>query len=392
MQKIVFMVLVQICLGMSLPGYAKAPADSTKLLLSDLRVQIDATAAINAMYNFDFEESARLYRELRFRYPDHPLSFFLSGLNTWWRIMPNEENESFDKQFLFYMDTTIAIAEPMLENEDTRIEAAFFLAAAYGFKGRLYANRSSWSKAASAGRASLNNVEISKEESYLSPELLFGEALYNFYSVWIPENYGFLKPIMMFFPKGDKELGLEQLKEVSRFAFYTRIEGQLFLMRILSTEYNNYMEALRIAEYLHNTYPNNPIFHRYYVRYLYSTHNYNVMEPEAKKLLQKIDSSALGYEATSGRYAAFFLGQMYEGKKEIDSAKHYYERAVAFGEENEAYETGYFLYSLLGLGRIADKQGDKVASKAYFKRIKKYASRKSPAHKAARDYLKKRKK
>ncbi len=363
--------------------------DSTKLLLSDLRIQIDATAAINAMYNFDFEESEIFYRELRFRYPNHPISYFLMGLNTWWQIMPNEENEQHDAKFLFYMDQTIAIAEPMLEHDDTRIEAAFFLAAAYGFKGRLYSNRSSWSKAASAGRSALNNIEISKEESYLSPELLFGEALYNFYSVWIPENYGFLKPIMMFFPKGDKELGLKQLKEVSNFAFYTRIEGQVFLMRILSSEYNNYSEALRIAEYLHNTYPNNSIFHRYYVRYLYSTHNYVKLKPEAKQLLAKIDSSFLGYEATSGRYAAFFLGQMHENQKELDSATYYYSRAVAFGEENEAYETGYFLYALLGLGRIADKQNDKAASKAYLKRIKKYANRKNPAHKAARAYLKK---
>jgi hypothetical protein len=382
-----FLVIVIFTL-ISFIGRANEPTDSTKLILSDLRVQIDATAAINAMYNFDFEESARLYRELRFRYPNHPLSYFLSGLNIWWRIMPNEENERYDKQFLFYMDTTIAIAEPMLEHEETRIEGAFFLAAAYGFKGRLYSNRSYWTKAASAGRDALNNVEISKEESYLSPELLFGEALYNFYSVWIPENYGFLKPIMMFFPKGDKELGLEQLKEVSSFAFYTRIEGQVFLMRILASEYQNYSEALRIAEYLHNSYPNNPIFHRYYVRYLYSVHLYNRVEPEAKLLLSRIDSGMVGYEATSGRYAAFFLGQMYEGRHELDSAKHFYNRAVKFGEENEAYETGYFLYSLLGLGRIADKEGDKAGSKVYLKQIKKYAQRKNPAHKAAREYLK----
>lgn len=381
---LIFMLISSVCFG-------KQSADSTKLLLSDLRVQIDATAAINAMYNFDFEESARLYRELRYRYKEHPLSYFLSGLNIWWRIMPNESNERYDKQFLFYMDTTISIAEPMLENEDTRIEAAFFLAAAYGFKGRLYSNRESWSKAASAGKSALNYIEISKEQSYLSPELLFGEALYNFYSVWIPENYGFLKPIMMFFPKGDKELGLKQLKEVSSFAFYTRIEGQVFLMRILSSEYSNYTEALRIAEYLHSSYPNNPIFHRYYVRYLYSTHKYDKMEPKAKLLLNRIDSAMLGYEATSGRYAAFFLGQMYEGRRAYEDAKYYYTRAVAFGEENEAYETGYFLYSLLGLGRIADLEGNKAASKVYLKRIKKYAKRKNPAHKAARAYLKKKK-
>lgn len=379
-----------IFLIVSLTSFSIERADSTKLLLEDAAVQIDATAAINAMYNFDFDESARLYRELRFRYPNHPLSFFLSGLNFWWRIMPDEENTKYDNYFLAYMDTTIAIAEPMLENEDTRIEASFFLAAAYGFKARLYSDRSSWGKAATNGRSSLEYLEISKEQSYLSPELLFGEALYNYYSIWIPENYSFLKPIMMFFPKGDKELGLKQLREVSSYAFYTRIEAQIFLMRILASDYQQYSEALRIAEYLHEIYPNNPVFHRYYVRYLYSLHRYYEMEPEAKELLHRIDSGRLGYEATSGRYAGFFLGQMYEGRKELDSAKYYYSRAVEFGEENEAFETGYYLYSLLGLGRIADKEGDRSEAKTYFKKIKGYAKRKNPAHKAAREYMKKR--
>ena len=366
--------------------------DSTKLLLEDTGVQIDATAAVNAMYNFDFDESARLYRELRFRHPKHPLSFFLSGLNLWWMIMPDEEQTTYDDRFMHYMDTTIAVAMPMLEHEDTRIEAAFFLAAAYGFKARLLSDRESWGKAASNGKKSLDYLEICKEQSYLSPELLFGEALYNYYSVWIPENYSFLKPIMLFFPKGDKELGLNQLKEVSSYAFYTRIEAQLFLMRILSSDYQKYEEALRIAEYLHQTYPDNPVFHRYYVRYLYSLHRYSKMEPEAKILLDRIDSGRFGYEATSGRYAGFFLGQMYEGRRQLDSAKYYYTRAVSFGEENEAYETGYYLYSLLGLGRIADKEGDRKEAKEYFKKIKGYAKRKSSAHKAAREYMKERKK
>ena len=45
----------------------------------------------------------------------------------------------------------------------------------------------------------LKYLEISKESQALSPELLFGDALYNYYSVWIPENYPALKIILMFF-------------------------------------------------------------------------------------------------------------------------------------------------------------------------------------------------
>ncbi len=62
--------------------------------------------------------------------------------------------------------------------------------------------------------------------------------------------------------------------------------------------------------------------------------------------------------------------------------------AIGFGEELEAYESGYYLYSLLALAKIADKEKDKTASKNYFNLLKKHAKRKHPAHKAAREYMK----
>jgi hypothetical protein len=49
-----------------------------------------------------------------------------------------------------------------------------------------------------------------------------------------------LRPFLILFDKGDKERGLEQLREVAHNAFYTRTEAQYWLMRILFTEENDY--------------------------------------------------------------------------------------------------------------------------------------------------------
>ena len=362
--------------------------DTTKLLIADMIVQIEATEALDAMYNFDFKESEKQFNWLRQKYPHHPLPYFVMGLNEWWKMMPNVNMETFDDRFHFYMDTTISISEPMLDDPETRIEGAFFLSAAYGFKGRLYSERGSWSRAASAGRKALKYLEISKEQSDLSPELLFGDALYNYFSVWIPENYPILKPILAFFPDGDIELGLEQFREVSNNAFYTRIEAQVFLMRILASDYQDYLGALRIAEYLVEHHPENPYFERYYMRYLYSLRRYRRMEPIAKSIIMKVDSGKFGYEYTSGRYAAFFLGQMYQGGRLLDQAKMYYEKAVYYGKQNGAEKTGYFLHALLNLGKIAEEGGKKKVAKQYYKDVKKYGSRKDSAYKQAKKALK----
>lgn len=145
-----------------------------------------------------------------------------------------------------------------------------------------------------------------KQSQHLSPELLFGDALYNYFSVWVPENYPALKPILWFFPKGDKKLGLQQLKEVSYNAFYTRTEAMVWLMRILNNYENDNLRAFQISEYLYQTYPDNPFFHRYYARMLYAMGKFAQAEPVCKEILARIDSGMIGYEFNTGRYAAFF--------------------------------------------------------------------------------------
>jgi tetratricopeptide (TPR) repeat protein len=366
--------------------------DTTIILLSDIKVQLECTQALNDLYNFKFSQAEAQFRDLRERYGWHPLPYFLMGLIEWWKIMPNTKDESHDATFLAYMDTTIYVAERLYDDfPANKVEASFFLAAAYGFKGRLYSDeeRKNWRKAASAGKDALDYLEESRGQHNLSPELLFGDALYNYFSVWVPENYPALKPILWFFPKGDKALGLKQLKEVSYNAFYTRTEAMVWLMRILNSYENDQFQALQISTYLNETYPDNPYFHRYYARMLYSMGRYAEAEPVCREILHRIDSGMVGYEATSGRYAAFFLGQIYESRKSLDEAKRYYQQCIHFAEQIEATESGYYLFSLIALGEISEKQGNKAEAKKYFQLVKKKASRGDEAFKDAKKRLKK---
>lgn len=370
----------------------KHKKDTTIILLSDLTVQLECAQALDDLYNFKFEKAEQQFRWLKQKYKWHPLPYFLMGLIEWWKIMPDLTNKQYDEKFLAYMDTTIFVSENLYKNHPPyKVESMFFLAAAYGFKGRLYSEeeRKNWTKAAAAGKQALNYLEKSKGYHSLSPELLFGDALYNYFSVWVPENYPSLKPVMWLFPKGDKALGLKQLKEVSYNAFYTRTEAMVWLMRIQNSYENNKQEALHLSGYLNKTYPDNPFFHRYYARSLYSSGRFTEAEPICKRILERIDSSHLGYEATSGRYASFFLGQIYESRNKLPEAKKYYLLSKMYSEQVGATESGYYLFSLISLGEIAEKQGSKTEAKYYFKEVKKRSKKKDEAYKDAKKRLKK---
>jgi TolA-binding protein len=120
---------------------------------------------------------------------------------------------------------------------------------------------------------------------------------------------------------------------------------------------------------------------------LYSMGKFSEAEPACKSILSKIDSGQVGYEGTSGRYAAFFLGQIYEARKKYDESKKYYELCIKYAEKIGATESGYYLFSMIALGEIAERQGDKAEAKRWFKDVKKRAGRKDEAFKDAKRRL-----
>jgi tetratricopeptide (TPR) repeat protein len=392
---LLYTTLILVCLGSAYgqmaEGERKEEVSGTEYLLLNKGLQFRITEAVNSLYNFDFETAEKGFAVMRYTYPEHPLPYFLMGLSQWWKMAPDTENQSYDEIFHRYMGETIKKAEILFEENPNNKEAAFFLAAAYGFEGRLYSERKSWTKAAFAGRNALKYLELSRGEEELNAELLLGDALFNYFSVWIPNNYPLLRPVMVLFPKGDKDLGIRQLEEVSDNAFYARVEAQYFLFRLYASEERKPYEALRITSYLHQKYPNNPYFHRFYARQLYAVGRGAEAKDTSLEILRKIDEKQTGYEANSGRYASFFAAQYYERINQLAEAKKYYQKAIDYGEESESEESGYHLYSLMHLGEISMKEGENKKAKVYFNQVKKLAKRKHPAHKEARNFLKKNK-
>jgi hypothetical protein len=343
------------------------------MLLMDMNVQMECTEAVNDMYNFKFDKAEKQFQILKLKYPEHPLPYFLMGLSTWWQMMPNLNLKTHDDSFLAFMDSSITKAEKMYKNENNKIEAAFFLSAAHGFKAEFYGERESYARASFSGKHSLNYLLEYKENNDLSPEFLYGIALYNYYEVWIKEEYSLLKPILLFFPNGDKKLGLQQLEEVSKDAFYTRTEAQYQLVKIYSSTDENKDElALPIARYLFETYPDNAYFERLYARCAYYRSQNRELEILCLDILKKIEMKMPGYEEVSGRYAAYFLGKLYKSRNPPLS-KEYFLKAVAFAEKINATDQGYYLYSLNNLAEFAEKEGNRQLAKEYYTKIKKYA-------------------
>ena len=361
---------------------------SSDILLKNRYVEIEAAQAMYDMYNMNFDQAERQFIYLKKQYGWHPLPDFLLGLCYWWRLVPQGEMGSkWDQLFLAQMDSAQVKAH-RLYDEVNQIEGAFFLAAAYGFQGRLYADRGQYLKASLAGKNALKYLNIGKDEENFSPELLLGKGLFNYYAQWIPEHYPMLKPIMTFFPKGDKSVGIAQLKETSRNAFYARTEAQYYLLRILYEEEQNLSEASQLAAYLTNLYPNNSYFQSYYGRILYRLGKQSESIAVFESILERIHAEQEGYEYNTARYATYFLGNIWKARGDLTKSKKYFKESVKYAALANATEKGYYFYSLLHLGEIAVLEKEFDLALQYFKKVRKVTGRKHAVNRSAKEKMK----
>nr|WP_246558882.1 tol-pal system protein YbgF [Hymenobacter piscis] len=367
-----------------------AAADTKGWLLLDEGIKLELEGAMHNLYNFHYDRAEKQFRSLRRRYPQHPMPYFLMGLTQWWKIMPsNVTNRQFDKVFYAYMDTAIAKGERLYEADDTNFEASFLLSAAYGFSARLHAERHDLRKATVYSKRALEYVQRSQQANGLSPEFLFGTALFNYYAVSVADDYPFLRPILLFFPKGNRTLGLQQLRSTSENGFYTGAEASFFLMKILaSPKENDEAGALRIARRLVTTYPDNAYFQRYYALLCFNQGEFRECERVSLNILDKLNQGQAGYESFSGRYATYYLGWVQQTKyKNLSKARDYYQRCIVFSELTEMTKGGYYLYANYNLGRIAEAQQDLRAAHHYYQTVLKQADRSSSMYSTAKAFL-----
>jgi tetratricopeptide (TPR) repeat protein len=368
----------------------------TTSILTDIDIQIEATSAINKMYNYQFEEAEKEFRWLSSEYKNHPLPVFLLGLSSWWKIDAqssksyigeSQKENVLDKNFLNLMDESINLSK-RIYNQGNKVDGAFFLAASYGFKGRLLSERRKWSAAAFAGRNAIKYLKEIRKDDLMIPEISFGNGLFNYYSVWISERYPLLKPIIKLFPEGNKNKGVEQLNIASSNSFYTRTEAQYFLMRIYSGE-GKLTKALQLSKYLKDTYPENSIFHKYFTQLLYRNSRLNECLKESNNIIINYDKRKFGYNEDEARIAHFFLGEIYHSNLNFDKAIFNYKKSIEFSEKIGKQKMGYSIFSNFSLGRIFFDRNEYKQAKIYFKRVLKLTKRKDDLNKRSRNFLKK---
>ncbi|WKZ69084.1 MAG: tetratricopeptide repeat protein [Melioribacteraceae bacterium] len=342
---------------------------------------------INQIYALQFENAQETYGLIKKENPKHPFVKFFPAMITWWKIMVDLDDEQYDDLFVNQLNETINFCDDLLEKNPNNVDALFFKGGALGFRGRFYSIREEWLDAAADGKDALPLVNEAYKLDPKNVDVQFGFGIYNYYAEVIPEKYTFLKPIMFFFPKGDRTKGIKQLLNASKNGKYTRVESKYFLMTLYYQFEDDNSTALNFAKELIQQFPNNSTFHKYYARLLRRVSEITKSTEEFEEIYNRCINKQIGYGKKLQREAAYYIADKYWRAADFDQAIKFYKEcsdlSISFDQEDD----GFNVVSLLLLGKIYDHLGDRKKAIFYYEEVLDLDEYNN-SHKTAKELLK----
>lgn len=363
---------------------AKAGAKQASVL-DDAMVQFQAKRGLDLLYNMRFEQARALFDLIDQRYPDHPIGPFLQALDTWWRILLDLSDEQYDDAFFDAMNEVIRRSDRILKKDKNNFDAMFFKGAALGFRGRLRSNRGDWLAASRDGLRAMDYVLGVAKKDPANSDYVFGKGIYDYYAAAVRERYPFARPVMAFFPDGDKERGIRALERTAKEGRFIQTEAAYFLLQIYYLFEKDYAKSVEYVTWLRDRYPDNAFFHTLEGRIYARWSEWERAEPIFAEVLARYERQQTGYNVASAEQALYYLarGRMRVGA--YNEALTYLNQLEVLGVKEK--RDGYFnVLGRLRQGMVHDVLGNRDAAVAAYRKVLKMKNH-GDAHERAREYL-----
>lgn len=382
---IIFVALVLLAAG---PARAQTNGRAGSVsVLEDPLVRFQAKRGLDLIYDMKYAQADKLFDQVDVRFPDHPIGPFLHALNTWWKILLDFSDTSHDDAFFDAMDEVVDRADRMLKRDPKNFDAMFFKGAALGFRGRLRSNRRDWFKAASDGKGAMDYVLAVAAKDPSNADYVFGKGLYDYYAAVVPDKYPYVKPVMSFFPKGNRELGLQQLERAANDGYYIRTEAAYFLLQIYYLFEEDFDKSVEYATWLRKEHPGNSFFHALEGRIYARWGDWSRSEAIFADILERYKKGQAGYNAATGEQALYYLARARMGRANYQPALDYLLKLEALSARIPD-DTYFKVMGRLRQGMVYDALGQRLVAKDRYKQVlsmKDWAG----AHDRAERYLKK---
>lgn len=339
-------------------------------MLTDPATQQTIQRVLDDIYSMDFAGADAQIRQLRARYPQHPIGPILLATKLELQYLPIHENRVATAQFTQAVNQGLALSERLLARNNKDPEGVFFALTAHSYMASFYNNQNEVLKAVGESRRCYSYLKDGFNLLDKSPDFYFTTGLYNYYVERYPMDHAVVRPFMIFFDDGDMAQGLKQMDVATKRAMFMRAGANYFLAHILLKHETQPGRAATYTKYLADKYPNNPLFGMINAEALVLAGRYADARPYVQRLRQ-INHTFVPLAVRT------FEGILAEQADRNDKAATDAYQAALKLPVNDAYTKEYHAMAYAGLARIATRANDRNRARQYYKKTLAVAQYKS---------------
>lgn len=334
--------------------FAQAPLLEDKPTVDSLR------KATDHLYNGQFEAADLMISRLKTRHNQHPGLILLSCISSFWRHIPINGKP---KEFAVYeknLELVIDLSEKMQMRLPKSPEPVFYQMMAHLILARHQSESGEYIKAVNNARKAYPFIKRGFSLKAQYPDFYFSTGLFNYFREAFPENHPIYKPFTVFFPDGNKALGIKELEIASQKSIFSRAEAFIFLGIIHMRDMYQVPAAMKYATQLHEQFPGNWLFTIFYAEALIESHKPAQAEPFVVRLLGRHESVAL--------QTGFYLkGLIEKSENKVESARSSFQKSLAYGRTKDRLTKGFVGLVYCELGKIAREEGKPEQARKYFR-------------------------
>jgi tetratricopeptide (TPR) repeat protein len=329
-----------------------------RTILDDPEFRVEAQTGLDRLYDMDFDGAGAIFAGIAKRYPDHPAGPFLEALSPWWQIQVNILDESRDAAFFHAMDEVLDRCKRRLKKDPQDLDGLFFEAGAHALRGRLYADRGSYFRAARDGQKALSALQEVHKRDPQNPDLLLGVGLFDYLADVVPKQHPFLRIFTSFFPKGSRERGLAELSQAAEKGQFVSTEAAFSLLQIYFVFEDDYATSLHYARLLRDRYPDNSLFHVYEGRSFARLNLWDDARRSLQEVAERQAEGKPGYRGDVAEQALYLLARDAVRRRQYAEALDLLlrlERQPQHGREESVYKTLGRLYRGMALDALGQR-------------------------------------
>jgi len=330
------------------------------LILDDKSATDSLKKGVDLIYNFQFEKADQTVKKLKSKYGNHPSILLYYSILNFYKYFPIASKPKEYGSYLKSLNEVIVQAEKLEKKFPKSPEPSYYNMIGNLMMARHQSEDGEYIRAVNSTRKAYAYIKKGFELKNVYSEFYFSTGMFNYYRIAFPENHPIYKSFTIFFPNGDKALGLKDLETASHKSIFSKAESMVFSNMIYLRDEYNIPQAMKFATMLKENYPSNWLFSILYAECLLESKKPDIAEPIIAKLLMRNEAPAL--------LAGYYLKGLDEKMKgNVDAAKWSFQKALVYGKTKDRLTKGYVGLCYGELGKIAREEGKLDWTKKYFK-------------------------